>query len=194
MTKPGEETKFNDYYWRSLCMDNTVSDGLLGTEFTEIWVPIGRAQQVMNLYQDMFDEGGYAATGYYSTEVYGGPPSSSWMHPGYTNGSDEYKDGSVRIDVYWFRDNMGVPNCDEGFLDQYWEVLRDNDVPFRLHWGKFIPRYDFAEWAALYKANLPRFEDFMAVRETRDPDGLFFTDYWQTRLTGSASPRETQLK
>ncbi len=184
MTAPGKETKFNDYYWRSLCMDNTVSDGLLGTEFTEIWVPIQHAQKVMNLYQNMFEESGNAATGYFSTEIYGGPPMSGWMHPGYTDGSDVYKDGTVRIDVYWFRDNQGIPNMDEGFLDQYWETLRANGIPFRLHWGKFVPRYDFADWAAYYKANLPRFDDFMTLRETRDPDGLFFTDYWRKRLTG----------
>ncbi len=186
ITKPGKETTFNDWYWRSLCMDNTVSDALLGTEFTEIWVPIGRSQEVMNLYQQMFDEDGYAATGYFSTEIYGGPPSTGWMHPGFSDGSDEYKDGCVRIDVYWYRANKGVPNEDEGFLEQYWEVLRDNDIPFRLHWGKFIPRYDFPEWAAHYQANLPRFDDFMALRAQRDPHGVFYTSYWQERLTGSA--------
>ncbi len=186
MTKRGNETRFQDWYWRSLCMDNTVSDDLLGTEFTEIWVPISRAEEVMNLYQQRFEEKGYAATGYFSTEVYGGPPTSGWMHPGYTDGTDEYKDGTVRIDVYWYRDNKGVPNTDEGFLDQYWEVLRDNQIPFRLHWGKFIPRYDFADWAAHYKANLPRFEDFMTLRKARDPDGIFFTSYWRERLTGRA--------
>ncbi len=180
-----EATEFNDYYWRSLCMDNTVSDSLIATEFTEIWVPIQHTQKVMNLYQDMFEKDGYAATGYFSTEIYAGPPSSGWLDPGYTDGSDEYKDGAVRIDVYWFRDNMGVPNCDEAFLDQYWEVLRDNDVPFRLHWGKFVPSYDFVNWAAYYKASLPRFDDFMALREARDPDGLFFTCYWRNRLTGA---------
>lgn len=185
MTKPGKETKFNDYYWRSLCMDNTVSDGLLATEFTEIWVPIQHTKKVMNAYQEMFEDGGHAATGYFSTEIYGGPPSSDWMHPGYTNGSDEYKDGAVRIDVYWFRDNKGVPNSGEGFLDQYWEALREKNIPFRLHWGKFVPRYDLADWAAYYKANLPMFDDFMTLREARDPDGLFFTGYWRKRLTGA---------
>ena len=184
MTGDDKKTTFHDYYWRSLCMDNTVSDGLLGTEFTEIWIPIQHTKTVMNLYQDMFEKGGYGATGYFSTEIYGGPPSTGWMHPGYTDGRDAYKDGCVRIDVYWFRDNKGIPNMDEGFLDQYWEVLRDNGIPFRLHWGKFVPRYDFADWAAYYKANLPRFDEFMALREARDPDGLFFTDYWRKRLIG----------
>ena len=185
ITKPGEETRFSDWYWRSLCMDNTVSDGLLGTEFTEIWVPIQHAQTVMNLYNDLFDQRGTDVTGYFSTEVYGGPPSAGWMHPGYTDGSDAYKDGCVRIDVYWYRDNAGTPNLDDGFFDPYWEVLYDNNIPFRLHWGKFIPRYAFARWAAYYRANLPRFDDFMALRAARDPDDLFFTDYWRLRLTGS---------
>ena len=186
MTKPGDETQFHDWYWRSLCMDNTVSDGLLGTEFTEIWVPIEHARTVMNLYNDMFDQRGTEVTGYFSTEVYGGPPNAGWMHPGYTDGSDAFKDGALRIDVYWYRDNAGPPNIDDGFFDPYWEVLRDNDIPFRLHWGKFVPRYDFPGWAAHYRANLPRFDDFMAVREARDPDGLFFTRYWRERLTGTA--------
>lgn len=186
MTKPGDETTFSDWYWRSLCMDNTVSDGLLGTEFTEIWVPIQHAQIVMNLYQEMFEEGGDSATGYFSTEVYGGPPMSGWMHPGYTDGNDDYKDGTVRLDIYWYRDNKGIPNCDEQFFEQYWEVLRDNDIPFRLHWGKFIPRFEFEDWAAYYKANLPRFIDFMKLRAVRDPDDIFFTEYWRLRLTGKA--------
>ncbi|WP_298468540.1 hypothetical protein [uncultured Erythrobacter sp.] len=186
MTKKDGETTFNDYYWRSLCMDNTVDDVFLGTEFTEIWVPIQHAQTVMNLYRDMFDQGGAEATGYFSTEIYGGPPSSGWIDPGYTDGKDEYKDGTVRIDVYWFRDNQGVPNSDEGFFDQYWDILKDNQIPFRLHWGKFVPRYDFPQWLEHYRASLPKFDDFMALRKKRDPDGLFFTSYWKERLTGSA--------
>ncbi|MHA7819767.1 MAG: hypothetical protein ACX930_09000 [Erythrobacter sp.] len=186
MTKPGKETRFSDWYWRSLCMDNTVSDGLLGTEFTEIWVPIEHAERVVNLYRQMFEEGGDSATGYFSIEVYGGPPNTGWIHPGYTDGADAYKDGTVRIDVYWYRDNDGIPNADEGFLDQYWELLDANDIPFRLHWGKFIPRSELERWAAHYRANLPRFDDFMTLRAERDPDGLFFTRYWRERLTGSA--------
>ncbi len=184
LTKPGQETRFHDYYWRSLCMDNTVDDVFLGTEFTEIWVPIGEARRVMNLYQSMFETDGPTATGYFSTEVYAGPPSSAWMHPGYTDGQDAYKDGSVRFDVYWFRANKETPNIDEGFFGQYWNLLKENGVPFRLHWGKFVPRYDFPQWAVHYRENLPRFDDFLAVRQRRDPDGIFFTRYWRERLTG----------
>lgn len=184
ITKPGTGTQFEDYYWRSLCMDNTVDDVFLGTEFTEIWVPIQHARRVMNLYREMFEARGPSATGYFSTEVYGGSPSSAWMHPGYSNGEDEYKDGTCRFDVYWYRNNKGAPNVDEGFFEQYWEVLIDNNIPFRLHWGKFIPRFDFPTWSAYYQASLPRFKEFMALRAKRDPDDLFFTSYWRERLTG----------
>ena len=186
MTKPGQVVRFNDYYWRSLCMDNTVDDTFLGTEFTEIWVPIQHAKKVMNLYRDLFTSQGDEATGYFSTEVYGGPTSSAWLDPGYTDGADEYAQGTVRLDVYWYRNNRDVPNVDEGFFEQYYDVLLDNDIPFRLHWGKFVPRYDFAKWAAHYRASLPRFDDFMALRAKRDPDGIFFTDYWRKRLTGES--------
>ena len=177
-------TEFNDWYWRSLCMDNTVSDDLLGTEFTEVWVPIGRTEQVIDLYKQMFDEGGYHSTGYFSTEVYAGAPTDQWMHPGFSDGADEYAEGTLRVDVYWYRENEGIPNCDEAFLDQFWEKLYDAKIPFRLHWGKFVPRYDFERWAKHYRDNLPHFEQFMDVRKERDPDGVFFTDYWQRRLTG----------
>ncbi len=166
------------------CVWITRSTTSFGTEFTEIWVPIQHARRVMNLYREMFEARGPSATGYFSTEVYGGSPSSAWMHPGYSNGEDEYKDGTCRFDVYWYRNNKGAPNVDEGFFEQYWEVLIDNNIPFRLHWGKFIPRFDFPTWSAYYQASLPRFKEFMALRAKRDPDDLFFTSYWRERLTG----------
>lgn len=185
-SKKHPATQFNDWYWRSLCMDNTVSDELLGTEFTEIWVPIGRTEEVMNIYAKMFEEGGYLSTGYFSTEVYAGAKTDQWMHPGYSEGSDEYAEGTLRVDVYWYRENAGIPNCDEAFLDQFWDKLYEAKVPFRLHWGKFVPRYDFPRWAEHYRANLPHFGDFLDVRKARDPEEVFFTTYWRKRLTGSA--------
>jgi len=185
MTRNKAPTKFNDYYWRSLPMDNTADDVLLGTEFTEIWVPLKYAQQSMNLMRDMFINGGSEATGYYSTEVYGGAPSSNWMSAAYTDGTDDFKDGVVRFDVYWFRNNEKTPNQKEGFFQQYWELFLDNNIPFRLHWGKFIPAYDFPKWAAHYRAMLPHYDDFLAKRAEYDPNNIFFTNYWQCRLLGA---------
>ncbi|UAJ08884.1 FAD-binding protein [Polymorphobacter megasporae] len=179
-------TLFNDYYWRSLCMDNTADDIMLGTEFIEIWLPIQYTQQVMTLFKAMFDANGSAATGYYAQEIYAAAPSTAWLNPSYSDGKDEYRDGVARFDVYWYRDNAGEPDVKNAFFEQYWDLLKANDIPFRFHWGKFIPFYDLPGWAAFYRASLPRFDDFLALRARRDPDNLFFTTYWQERLLGTA--------
>lgn len=184
MSKPGQPTLFQDHYWRSLCMDNTADDILMGTEFTEIWVPIGRTEQCMRLMDAMFQQGGTAATGWYSTEIYGSTASTAWLSPGYSDGEDEWKDGVVRFDVFWFRGNGGEPQGSDGFFRQYWDLFRVADVPFRFHWGKFVPSYDLPQWSAHYHAMLPRLVDFLALRATRDPHGVFFTRYWRERLTG----------
>lgn len=182
LTKPGGQTTFSDWYWRSLPMDNTADDVFLGTEFVEIWLPIQYTQQVMGLLQGMFDAKGNAATGWFALEVYAAKPSAGWINPSYSDGTDLYKDGVSRFDVYWYRDNAGTPDSAHGFFRQYWEMLRAAGIPFRFHWGKFTPRYDFADWAGFYRQQLPRFQDFLDLRQQRDPDGVFLTKYWRETL------------
>jgi hypothetical protein len=181
---PGEGTQFNDWYWRSLCMDNTADDVLLGTEFVEMWAPIQYTQQIMNLLQGMFTAKGAAATGWFAQEIYAAAPSPAWMNPSYSNGQDEYANGVSRFDVYWYRDNEGQPDAAHAFFEQYWNLLRTNNVPFRFHWGKFVPYYDFPGWAAYYRASLPMFERFMQLRAQRDPNNVFLTTYWSNVLLG----------
>lgn len=184
MTGTGKPTLFEDYYWRSLPMDNTADDILLGTEFTEIWIPLQYTEQCMNLLNDMFVDNGLVATGYYSTEIYATLPSAAWLSPAYSDGNDEYKDGVVRFDIFWFRENPGSPNVEGGFYQQYWDLFLANGIPFRFHWGKFVPAYDFPFWADHYRTSLPRFDEFLEVRRARDPDNVFFTQYWRQRFTG----------
>jgi len=47
-----------------------------------------------------------------------------------------------------------------------------------------MPEYDFENWAAYYRAQYPRWDDFMALREKRDPKNIFLTDYWSRHLFG----------
>ena len=146
----------------------------------------------MTLFQGMFDAKGSAAIGYYAQEVYAAAPTTAWMNPSWSDGADEYRNGVSRFDVYWYREDAGVPNLKHAFFEQYWDLLRKNEVPFRFHWGKFIPFYDFPGWAAYYQANLPKMTDFMALRAVRDPSNVFFTEYWQLRLLGKpVHPRIT---
>ncbi|MBP7952015.1 MAG: hypothetical protein KAZ17_00875 [Sphingorhabdus sp.] len=180
----GKPTTFNDYYWRSLPMDNSADDVLLGSEFTEIWVPIKYTETCMKLLRDMFVKNGSAATGFFELEVYAAPPNQHWLSPSYSSGDDEFSDGAVRFDIFWYRANAGQPNQQDGFFAQYWELFRANGLPFRFHWGKFVPAYDFPYWAQYYAKTLPKFGEFLALRAQRDPHNLFFTEYWQQRLTG----------
>lgn len=185
MSKKGKpNTTFQDYYWRSLPMDNTADDVLMGTAFTEIWIPLKYTERSMNLLRDeVFSKKGFTGTGYFSTELYAGYPSHSWLSPAYVDDTFT-EEGTFRIDVFYYVNNDGSPNLAGGFYQQFWDVFRDNNIPFRLHWCKFVPGYSFKEWAEYYDKQLPKLKDFLRLRAERDPRSIFFTDYWKLRLTG----------
>jgi hypothetical protein len=179
--------RFDDWGWSGLPMDNGTSDILVPTEFTEAWIPLGRTQQVMELLHGYFtephdDAEAYRRTGTYVWELYAAEPSRFWLSPSYTTGEDEWRDGVFRVDPYWFADSAGNPA--ETFYPGLWDLLRDNDVPFRLHWGKFQPVYDRGDrgWIDWFRAQYPRWDDFLSLRAQRDPNNIFLTDYWRDRL------------
>ncbi|MEN0054289.1 MAG: D-arabinono-1,4-lactone oxidase [Mucilaginibacter sp.] len=177
LTKKGNAQMFMDYTYSSLPMDNGANDILMGTEFTEIWIPLDYTQKAMQLLDKMFKEGKFEATGYYSTELYAGKQSNYWLSPAYQR-------DVLRIDFFWFSTNEGNPASKEDFFAQYWEALRQENIPFRLHWAKFLPEYDFAEWAAYIQASYPRWNDFMELRKQRDPNNIFLNNYWSRHLFG----------
>lgn len=164
--------------WRcGLPMDNQMDDQLWPTQFTELWVPLEHTGDVMNALKDHYAGDGtaasaYAATGAFSCEVYGAKESDAWLSPAY--GTDV-----VRIDV--FRFGRDAPTDPRGFYDAFWEVLKP--FGFRPHWGKWLPKAS-ADWRAYYAEQLPRLEDFKALREQWDPDGIFLSDYWKDHLIG----------
>jgi hypothetical protein len=185
MTK-GEPQSFRDWAWQGLPMDNQASDQLIATEFTEMWIPVGYSQRVMCLLRDYFQadgtpEGILKRTGTYTWEIYGAKPSPFWMNAAYTGGDDAWKDGVVRVDAFWFANNPGNPA--ETFYPQFWKLLRDAGIPFRLHWGKYqpvIPQGDPEGWVAFFREQYPRWDDFLALRARMDPNNLFLTDYWRS--------------
>ncbi len=177
LTKAGKAEAFMDYAWRSLPMDNAAGDVLLGTEFTEIFIPLYDTERVMQLLHKHFDDHGVAATGYYATELYAGYKSKSWLSP-------SYEENMLRVDAFWYINNEGNPAGLEGYFKQFWELFRANNIPFRLHWGKFLPEYDCKAWAAYFRSQYPKWDDFMALRARRDPKNIFLTSYWRLHLLG----------
>ena len=183
----GEPQSFRDWGWQGLPMDNQASDVLLASRFTELWVPLARAQEVIRVLRAYFAEpartrDSYRRTGLFAYELYGARACAGWLHPGYSDGCDEWRDGALRVDVYWFSDNAADPL--ERFFVQFWDLLRAHDIPFRLHWGKEQPASTPADrrWLELFAARYPRWDDFLALRAELDPDEVFLTGYWRDRL------------
>jgi D-arabinono-1,4-lactone oxidase len=179
--------EFTDWGWSGLPMDNQADDVLLPTEFTEAWVPLGRTQEVVRLMDRHFAEPrnageAYRRTGTYAWELYSAMPASFWLSPAYSSGADEWAEGALRVDPYWFTGNSADPAI--AFFPGLWTLLRDHGVPFRLHWGKFQPVYRRGDrdWVDFFRAQYPRWDDFLALRAERDPGDVFLTDYWRDRF------------
>jgi hypothetical protein len=183
----GEPQSFRDVGWQGLPMDNAVSDVLLPTGFTEVWLPLRRTDEAMRVLRDYFDSPdddreAYRRTGTYTWELYAAMPEPFWLNPSYTSGDDEWSDGAFRIDPYWFAETSDDPTG--GLFLGLWTALRDAGIPYRLHWGKFQPAYPRGDrdWIDFFRSQYPRWDDFLALRERRDPNNVFLTSYWRDRF------------
>lgn len=187
-SQKGQPQHFQDYSYRGLPMDNQADDILVGTGFTEIWLPIARTQQVMCLFRDYIaaatsDTEALKRSGIYTWELYASKPNPGWMSMAYTDGADEWKDGVFRVDIFWYATFAGNPVSD--FYEQFWQLLRNNGIPFRLHWGKYQPdasHGDLEEWTPWFRSQYANWDKFLDVRSKKDPSNVFLTDYWRQRL------------
>lgn len=184
----GKPQSFQDWGWHGLPMDNQASDVLMPTEFTEAWVPLSRTQQAMELLRDYFAAGGeddaeaLRRTGTYAWELYAVMPERFWINAAHSSGEDEWRGGALRIDPYWFAENAENPA--ETLFAGFWSLLREAEIPFRLHWGKFQPPVAAGDrtWVDFFRAQYPRWDDFLSLRAERDPNNIFLTDYWRDRF------------
>lgn len=167
--RANQPQRFWDSWWLALPMDNSASDRLLPTRFTEMWFPLSRTGEAMALLRDHYDRHGFPATGPYACEIYATKRSRFWMSPA-------YEQDVVKIDPFWFANNVGDPA--KTYYPQFWELFKAKDLDYRLHWGKYLP--DTA--AAYLSARYPRWRDFLKVREQLDPGRVFLTEYWRTHL------------
>jgi D-arabinono-1,4-lactone oxidase len=160
--------EFQDSWWQGLPMDNRVNYDLMPTRFTELWFPVERSTEVMQMLVQHYRQGQFDATGTYSCEVYCTPASEFWMSAAY--GRDV-----VKVDPFWFGFNRGDP--DEVYFPHYWRLFKDKGVDYRLHWGKALS--DDVEYI---RRQYPRWDDFMRLRDEMDPHQVFVTDYWRRHL------------
>ncbi|WP_224369072.1 D-arabinono-1,4-lactone oxidase [Hyalangium versicolor] len=174
-TPPPDTTgkqSFWDAWYSSLPMDNDVSDFLMPTEFTELWIPLEETQSVMNRLHDFYVKGGLGATGSFSCEIYAAKADDLWLSPA-------YKQDVVRVDVFWFHDLFRDEKALEAFYQQYWDLLED--YAFRPHWAKYMPGASYMNSESLPEL-YPMYKQFLALRAQLDPKQLFVTDYWRQAL------------
>jgi hypothetical protein len=187
-------------------MDNQVSTKHIPTDFTELFIDISRADEVVALLTEFFnpdpntdpegeeDAKGMKRTGAFAFELYLGHRSRFWLSPAY---GDNH---CLRLDVFWFRTHE---QGRESFFQQFWELLREKNIDFRLHWGKYLPRSTSSVGARYLQARYPMWKQFMQVRRTLDPEGLFLNTYWRQQLgipvfapaqapVGQETPRSAQ--
>jgi D-arabinono-1,4-lactone oxidase len=184
-TQKGEPQAFQDEAWHGLPMDNESDDDLLPIAFTEMWVPLGRTEQVMQVLRDYFTSPAdvhesYRRTGLFAWELYAAKPTPFWMSASHEAG-EEWQDGVFRIDPFWF---AGTPVDPSTFYLQFWELLRQHEIPFRLHWGKYqpAPNAGAGGWVSYFESQYPRWNEFKALRARLDPHGTFLNSYWRDQL------------
>ena len=165
--------QFWDTWLGSLPMDKVeFGSKIFNLEYAEIWIPIDKTVEGMTVLQEFYSQGGYTATGFYTVEILGAKASSFWLSPSY--GGD-----AMRLNIMRFMDS-GVNNM--AYYQQFWDLLYQKGIRFRVHWGKCIPPAGSSTGAAYMKTQYPKWEDFMTLRSSMDPDSIFVNSYWKTQL------------
>lgn len=157
--------EFFDIYYNSLPMDNHLSYKILPISFTELWIPIEKTKDVMNILRNYYLTHGVNASGNNALEIYTSGKSQFWLSPSYgTN--------VIRFDWYWFDNNpVGAPS---NFFQQFWDLLKP--FQYRCHWGKYLP--DDYRGDRLHKL-YPMLKKWLEIRDELDPQQVFVTPYWR---------------
>lgn len=172
-TKKNPPQRFWDGWNSALEMDKVeFSDTLFNMVYTEIWVDLKDADRVINAFQDHYAADGTKATWFYCVEILGGKSSDFWMNPGY--GRD-----SLRLSInWWSRNNEHTMD----YYQQFWDLLVQQGISFRLHWGKYLAPPTSTSGPGYLKKQYARWDDFQALRKKMDPDNLFVNNYWRKQL------------
>ncbi|MGZ3839713.1 MAG: D-arabinono-1,4-lactone oxidase [Flavisolibacter sp.] len=170
---------FTDIGWHGIPMDNQMSDKLMETWFTELWIPLEKAEAVMNSMKTFYADPLNAGT--FCCEIYAAKKSSFWMNPAY--GTDV-----IRLDVFWFAKNEEDPVA---YFQRFWKYFAPFE--YRCHWGKYLPPAGGEQGAAYLQERYPRFQQFSALRREMDPHDIFLNPYWKEHLALETIPQNAVL-
>jgi D-arabinono-1,4-lactone oxidase len=173
---PGRQ-QFRESWADGLPMDNRINHRRLSTQFSEMWVPFDSLAAVVAALYEFYSNNGISRVGTYCIELYPTPASKFWLSPA-------FEQRVMKIDFYWYAKNKGNPG--EVFFPQFWDILMRFNC--RFHWGKFMPGPGYLpDFPKYLGSQFSRMNEFLELRERRDPQQLFVTRYWRDRL-GIAEP------
>jgi D-arabinono-1,4-lactone oxidase len=162
---------FADRWYTGLPMDNQMSDKLMPVWFTELWIDINKSEEVMDALKAYYDSQPITIDLSFSCEIYAAKQNIFWLSP-------SYNQDVIRIDVFWFANNLGDPAT---FYQSFWDLLAPFN--FRSHWGKYIPDMVNSVPGVAYIADkYPKWNDWMDLRNSMDPQQVFVNDYWRSKL------------
>ncbi len=173
--------RFNDHWWRVLPNDDLCSiTTWVRVQFTEIWIDIADADEVLPALRELFAKDAIAC-GSFGIEVYAAKRSPFWMSM--AHGHDV-----IRIDPCWLEYNSR--GTLEDFFGRIWRVLLSRFPSARLHWGKHLPAAGTTfgvetgtprtMGADYCRETFPKFDEWLEMRAEFDPDQVFMTDYWRS--------------
>jgi D-arabinono-1,4-lactone oxidase len=172
-TRKNPPQQFWDTWSGALEMDQVeFSDELFNMVYTEIWVDLKDADRLIQAFQSHYQSDGTKATWFYCVEILGGKSSDFWMSPGY--GRD-----SLRVSINWWARNS---ERTMDYYQQFWDLLYKQNIPFRLHWGKYLAPPSSVTGASYLQKQYPRWVEFMTLRKKMDPDNIFLNRYWRDQL------------
>jgi D-arabinono-1,4-lactone oxidase len=162
-----------DHWDRALPHDNQISDQCIPVVFTEMWIDLNKADQVMRKLRDLFVNKRLAATGTMCFEIYVAKKRSAWLSPAHDT-------DVLRIDPFMYWRDKRAHRSAHNFFELHWNVLKEFD--FRCHWGKALPPANGPTGASYRRVTFPKLAAFLRLRESFDPDNIFLTEYWESHL------------
>ena len=187
----GGPQQFTDIWFEGLPMDKDVNYAIIPVVFTELWFPINRSLEVMEIVQQVFTSDNIETL--FAIEFYAGAKSNSWLSAsGPWPDSVDENSPVLRVDVYYFPYNNepGVNPTDlvsngKEFYSKIWTDItkrcaaKDKPVPFKFHLGKYSG--DIAR-TEQYKMQYKKWDDWHKKRKEMDPLSIFMNDYWSEKL------------
>eukprot|EP00978_Attheya_sp_CCMP212_P030583 scaffold112851_cov35-Attheya_sp.AAC.2 len=170
-------------YFLLLSYDHSLPWELINDMHCELHFPLQPETNTTHLFwlvKEYFREHGFLVGGFVGVEWYTAKSNLFWLHPA-------YEQDTLRLGLFWWIFRQGSPN---DYFAGFWNIFHREGIPFRFHWGKYLPIKEPDASTVLKDAlaTYPRLNEFRERLHDEDPWGVFLTDYWAHVLAHAPVP------